>query len=202
MLFKTKNGELVQSSIYKDIELLNFVSPCCPDSSIEQVELIELQNKRKELLDEYRKKQPFRVSVGKSKWIDYNEFKPEYNLREILNDEIVIEFDSEDRNSTWEAINQTAINLYQAGYSFEIWDHNGRSPHLHIHNLPILDLNQERRQLFKKIFIRKYVPLEYLGKVDISLTGIHLVAIEFSEHWKKKYGIKKLIHKFNLKEDF
>jgi len=40
-------------------------------------------------LDNYKKKQPFRVSTGKSKWIDYEKFNPRYNLREILKDEII-----------------------------------------------------------------------------------------------------------------
>jgi len=158
--------------------------------------LSELEQKRKTLLDYYRTKQPFRVSIGKS-WINYEQFNPEYNLREILNDEIVIEFDNEDKNLTWSAIDLTAVNLYKDNISFKIWDHGGKSPHLHIHDLPIKNLDNNKRSLFKKLFIRKYVPIEYIKWVDISLTGIHLIAIEWQNHWKGCYGVKELLHEFN-----
>lgn len=183
---------------YKTFELLNFVKPKCSTSSFEQVEQVEL---RKNKLEEYRKKQSFRVAIGKNKWIEYKEFNPDHNLREILNDEIVIEFDTPDQNKAWEGINFTAINLYRAGYTFEVWDHKGKSPHLHIHNLPIQDLSQEKRVLFKKMFIRKYVPKDYLTCVDISLTGIHLIAIEWANHWKGCYGIKELLFEFDPIKD-
>ena len=117
-----------------------------------------------------------------------------------MNDEIVIEFDTEDKNKAWEGINFTAINLYKARISFEIWDHKGKSPHLHIHNLPIASLEKEKLRLFKKLFIRKYVPRDYLGCVDLSLTGIHLIALEYQQHWKGKYSTKKLLHEFKPNE--
>ena len=158
--------------------------------------LTNFETKRKELLDHYRKKQPFRVAIGKSKWIPYESFDPAYNLREVLNDEIVIEFDTDNTDIAWRGINFTAINLYKAGIVFSIWDHEGRSPHLHIHNLPIAHLEPDKRSLFKKVFIRTYVPLEYLKYVDISLTGVHLLRIEWSPCWKNKYGIKELLHEF------
>lgn len=154
---------------------------------------MEYENLRKQHLESLKLKQPFRVATGKSQWIDYTNFKKEYNLREILNDEIVIEFDSEDLEVVVKAISQTGLNLYNAGYTFEYWDHGGKSPHLHIHDLPFKNLSASDRSSFKKIFIKKYVPLEYLHLVDISLTGIHLIALEWAEHWKGKYSIKKLI---------
>ncbi len=155
-----------------------------------------LEKKRKELLDKYKMKQNYKIAIGKTAWIDYEEFNPEYNLRQILNDEIVIEFDTDDQNKAWEGINFTGINLLKANISFEVWDHEGKSPHLHIHNLPISNLDEEKRRTFKKLFIRKYVPLEYLGCVDYSLTGNHLIAIEWCGHWKKCYGFKVLLSKF------
>jgi len=160
------------------------------------IQLSEYEVKRKQLLDSYAKKQHFRVAKGKSEWIPYTQFDPRYNLREILDEEVVIEFDSDDRNLTWSAINLTAVNLYRAGIKFEIYDHQGKSPHLHIHNLPISHLDTDKRKLFKKIFIRTYVPKEYLKYVDLSLTGIHLVAIEWAWHWKNKYGHKILVNKW------
>lgn len=155
---------------------------------------------RKELLQTYLKKQPFRVAVGKSQWIPYTHFEENYNLREILNDEVVIEFDEkhfkgtleEFKEFSWKATLDTGVKLYQAGYTFEIWEHGGKSPHIHIHNLPIGHLSPEKRALFKKLFIRKYVDLDFLPFVDISLTGIHLIALEWANHWKGKYKVKEL----------
>lgn len=155
---------------------------------------------RKDILDRYRLKQPFRVAVGKSTWQQYNTFDERYNLREILDDEIVIEFDCTDLEIVTRAISQTGINLRKAGYVFEYWDHKGKSPHLHIHDLPIAQLPADKRALFKKMFIRKYVPVEFLPYVDFSLTGIHLIAIEWAQHWKGCYDVKKLVHVFDEKE--
>lgn len=154
-----------------------------------------------------RTKQPFRVAKstsemkGKWYWFGNNKYL-DWNLREILDSEIVIEFDTEDKNKAWEGINFTAVNLYNAGISFEIWNHNGKSPHLHIRNLPIEQLSKEELKIFKRIFIEKCVPKEYLDCVDFSLCGIHLVALEWTNHWKGKYNIKILINKFNPKENF
>ena len=189
---------IVQCSYPNRYEQLNNLMPHSSDSSIEQTELL---NNREYLLNEYRKVQPFRVSTGKKLWVDYEKFKPEYNLREILNNEIVIEFDSPYLNLNWEAINETAINLYKANITFEIWDHKGKSPHLHIHNLPLSTLDKEKRAIFKKVFIRTYVPKKYLPFVDLSLTGIHLIALEWAFHWKGCYDFKKLLYKFEPIQD-
>jgi len=171
-----------------------------------EILLTEFEKKRKDLLDFYRLKQPFKVSTGQkhiingeekfAKWFDYETFDPKWKLREILKDEIIVEFDTNDQDEAFEGINFTSVNLYKEGIVFEVWDHGGKSPHLHVHNLPIAHLEKDKLRLFKKLFIRKYVPLEYLGCVDYSLTGIHLLAIEWVNHWKNKYGVKKLLHKF------
>ncbi len=143
----------------------------------------------------------FRVSIGKSQWYWYNEYEERYNLREILNNEICIEFDVDDQNTAWEAINLTGVNLYRAGYTFEIWDHKGKSPHLHLRNLPISHLSKDELRLFKKVFIKEFVPKAYHDFVDYSLTGIHLIAVEWANHWKNKYGVKRLLFKFEPLEE-
>lgn len=156
---------------------------------------------RRERLDAYKQKQPFRVTIGKSAWQTYEKFDERYNMREILDDEIVCEFDCDDLEIVVRAISQTGLNLLNAGYVFEYWEHGGKSPHLHIHNLPIKHLSPSDRAMFKKIFLKKYVPVEYLQYVDMSLTGIHMIALEWSEHWKGCYGVKRLIQVFKLEKD-
>ncbi len=168
-----------------------------------------IEEKRRYRLFQLRNKQPLRVTIGKSKWLFYENFDDRFNncnLREVLHDEIVIEFDDTKWNKTlqefkdvisWPGINFTAVRLYEAKISFEVWDHEGKSPHIHIHNLPITDLSKDDRKLWKETFVKYYTPEEYKDYVDTSLCGIHLVALEWSYHWKGKYGIKRLLHKFN-----
>lgn len=162
------------------------------------MENINFELERQELLDAYKIKQNFRVSIGKSRWILYEKFNPAYNLREILQDEIVIEFDSTNLEYVMRAINATGIALFNGGYYFEWWDHGGKSPHLHIKNLGIpaaIKNDKDKLRNFKKAFIRTYVPAEF--QADESLCGVHLVAIEWALHWKGCYGIKKLISIFD-----
>lgn len=151
----------------------------------------------------YKLKENPRVSFGKNKW-KYWSGQP-VNLREILSDEVVIEFDMpKNMNSliqfqkeiSYPAVHLTGINLLKDNIDFEIWEHNGKSPHIHIHNLPISHLSNRDRKLWKQCFIRKYVPEEYHKFVDFSLCGIHLVALEYAKHWKRKYGIKRLLYHF------
>ena len=164
------------------------------------------------LLNELRKERPFRVAEGKSKWYQYERDMPiekYWNVREILSNEIVIEFDmpkdfegsiKDFQDISFEATNFTGINLSNAGIEFEVWDHKGKSPHIHIRNLPIAHLEKDKLKLFKKMFLKKYVPIEYHKYMDFSLCGTHLIAIEGVFHWKGKYDVKRLIHKFE-KED-
>jgi len=144
-----------------------------------------------------RTTQPFRVAYGKSSWKNYEIGDTRtWNLREILNNEIVIEFDTEDKVKALQGIHQTGINLFNAGITFEVWDHGGKSPHLHIRNLPIGHLPKDKLREMKKLFLKEFVPKEYLDCVDFSLCGIHLIALEWTNHWKNKYGVKRLLHKF------
>lgn len=167
----------------------------------DQILKYQYLSSRKALLSKLCLEQPFRVSVGKSKWVDYNEFKKDYNMREILQNEIVIEFDTLHNQRAWFASHETCINLFNAGYNFEVWCHGGKSPHIHVRNLPTHNVSGDNLRMFKKLFIRKYVPLEYMDIVDYSLTGIHMIAMEWQFHWKGCYGYKILLTSFGGAED-
>ena len=169
--------------------------------------------KQKYNLFQLRTKQPFRISNGKSHWfwfeLPHNYHKttedkpslPLIKLREILNDEVVIEFDDTDFAGTESefkefskiAIIETSINLLNENIKFKVWSHKGKSPHLHIQNLPIQQLNGDERKIWKETFVLHYTPKKYHKFVDLSLCGIHLIAVEWTNHWKKKYSIKKLV---------
>ena len=131
----------------------------------------------------------------------FEEFKKNKNLRHIKDNEIV--FDVDNRNLGFEAINFIGVNLYKAGYKFEIYYAEGqKSPHLHIKDIHYLDLEEEQLKKYKELFIKKYTPKEYLEFADFSLCAKHLVAEENKAHFKYK-TIKRLLGVFNEdKENF
>lgn len=165
----------------------------------------ELETKRKELLDKYAQKQDFWVwdCIEGHKWEIYNKFNPKYCLRQVLDDEIVLELDSDNLELVMKGISQIGLTLQAQGITFEYWDHEGtRSPHIHIHNLPIKHLNKEQRTAFKRAFAKQVA--SGLPYDDSLLTGKHMIALEYSQHWKsllpeshpkhRKTGIKLLVH--------
>jgi hypothetical protein len=123
-------------------------------------------------------------------------FRTRNNLKWIAQNEII--FDMDDRALGIEAINFIGINLYYAGYKFEIWYAEGqKSPHLHIKEIPHLEeLSPEQLKKYKELFIDKYCPSEYLSFADKSLCTKHLVAQEGLPHFKYK-TIKKLMGVWN-----
>ena len=115
--------------------------------------------------------------------------------RWIETDEIV--FDVDDREKGFKAINFIGIELCRANYYFQIWYcEGGKSPHLHVKNIIGLDLEKEQLREYKKLFMIKYVPREYLQFLDIQLTGKHRIAEENKPHYKYK-TIKKLLGIWN-----
>jgi len=166
------------------------------------ISCVDLEELRRYYLHQCKVQQPFRVSIGKSKWIWYDEFNPKYNLREILDNEIVIEFDTDNKRLANWATYLTAVSLVMHKIKFEVWDHKGKCPHIHIRNLPISHLNKEQRKKFKEFFIRKVTPDMFHNIVDLSLCGIHLVAMEWCEHWKGKYSTKVLLEEFDNEPKF
>jgi len=116
--------------------------------------------------------------------------------RWIESNEVVFDFDS--REFGFHGINFTGINLCNADYYFQIWYcEGGKSSHLHVKNIQGLeDLREEQLQKYKKLFMRKYMPIKYLKFLDIQLTGKHRIAEENKPHYK--YGtIKKLCGVWN-----
>lgn len=122
--------------------------------------------------------------------------------RWINNDEIVFDYDH--REQGFQGVNFTAINLYRAGYKFEVYYAEGqKSPHLHVKNIKGLEkLDSEQLRKYKKLFMKKYSPGEFLNYLDIQLTTKHRIAEENKLHYKYQ-TIKKLLSVFNEdKENF
>lgn len=120
---------------------------------------------------------------GFSKHEPFNSNKS-YKHRQGMPNEIRIEFDYEDNNKNWEAVNFTALKLNELGYSFAIfYTEGGRGPHLHIYDLDELEeLSYEQRIEYRNRFLTKtcgiYEPDR--GLCDEK----HLCALEFANHFK------------------
>lgn len=149
------------------------------------------------------------VSPGASperKWLlDYTEekYSPQINLLEIPKNLIVLEYDentkekeeADRRHSTKEQrlawIEEVKKKLEKEGIAYNLFDHQGKCPHIHI------ALNAVASPEHKKAIAFYYAPKESRDFMDISLlvSKRKLFPVPFAPHWK--YGtIKKLIKKF------
>jgi len=122
--------------------------------------------------------------------------------RMIEDNEVV--FDVDDRNEGFEVINDIGISLYQCNYNFKMWYAKGqKSPHIHVKNIQGLEgLDKDQLKEYKKLFIIKHCPKEYLKFLDIQICGAHRIATENELHYKYN-TIKKLFGVYNEdKENF
>jgi len=183
-----------------------------------ETKLVELREK---MLNEFKQQQEFLITSGKydekqdkvfyMKWKVYKNFLCAYNLRQVLKNEVIIEFDFDDKAYTLDdmrrlsnqAIEITKQSLKNNNISFEIWDFNGKSPHLHIKNLPISKYEDNVRPKIKLTIAKKYVPNEYHELIDTSNLGNKtMIALEWCQHFKKtkggiNRGVKTLIYSYN-----
>lgn len=123
-------------------------------------------------------------------------FMQRNNLREIERNEVV--FDVDNREIGFQAINEIAVRLSKEGYKFMIYYAKGqKSPHLHLKEIPKLDLlNREQLKKYKEMMLVKYTPEYALAFVDKSLCGVHCVACEEMPHFKYETE-KRLIGVYN-----
>jgi putative DNA primase/helicase len=139
---------------------------------------------------------------------DEDNFPKDAKVRAVKKDEIVIEFDEPiTRVEAVESVKTTYDKLCSLGYSVEVYDHNGVSPHLHVKNIKGLDeLTHEQRKKYILAFCDKYVLPKYRKYTDESFTDkFRWVALENVQHYKGNEkgidrGVKKLIHS-NEKHD-
>ena len=170
-------------------------------------------DKVKALLEQYAKKQRFRYGqTVHDKW-GQQYYKKSIDgsrviLREILNDEIVIEFDGQQyienygldkfRKAAETLINKTIENLKSRAFSFRAYDHGGKCPHIHLFLSGLNKHEGAELKTIKEKFIESVIPeTPELISYDASLCGTHLIAMEYQPHWK--YGTVKQIF---LEEDY
>ena len=139
-----------------------------------------------------------------SPWVTYTGHITTENLRWVLPNEVVIEFDTKKEGDkdepTAEVVRAEALLWIEKlktffldrKTSFKITDHGGKSPHFRfiINNLE--NYTEEIRTEYKKHVIDKILQaIKFESKIlqpDKSLTTNHMLALEFKPHFKKKYN--------------
>ncbi|MFA6023107.1 MAG: phage/plasmid primase, P4 family [Candidatus Pacearchaeota archaeon] len=164
----------------------------------------QIQNKHREWLKSHEGKR-YKVcdkkeNIDKSKWKkDYRDEKydPQINLIEINENELVGEIDEESKikenrgkvctkEERYKWIDETIAKLESENVGYDLFDHKGKCPHIH------LFLNKEANKNKKESILKYYFPKDSWEFVDTSLCGSHLIAVPYSPHYK--YGtIKDLI---------
>ena len=110
-------------------------------------------------------------------------------LREIAPNEIVIEFDTDNYLEMNRAFRITINRLKYHKYNFKVYDHSGRSPHIHVYNIIGLeDVDFDVNRMYKKLFLQKYANFACTD-VAINTKETQAIALEFAPHFK--HGVVK-----------
>lgn len=135
------------------------------------------------------------------KWLENykdEKYNPNINLIEVDGDELIIEFDEnpnkqcEDKTKTStqeqrdKAIEKTIEKLKEENVGYDLFDHKGKCKHIHVY------LNKPATKEQKESIIKYFVPKEFFDFVDLSLCGVHLIAVPYCKHWRHK-TIKELV---------
>jgi len=122
--------------------------------------------------------------------------KSQSKVRTIAPNEIVIEFDTDDTTRVDLLIRRTIKRLQKNQISYFMFNHGGRSPHIHIIDVSGLELlDTALITQYKKTFIEIYCSVWdcVYPEVDLSLTtNSHIIAREFYPHFKHN-NIKELV---------
>jgi len=131
---------------------------------------------------------------------DYS-FNSEWDTRNILLSEGVIEIEKGDWKINIKGFWDTCINLIKNKIHFAVFYAEGmRTPHIHIYDLFPDCKDWAEKEMAMAIFCRKIVPFEYFHLIDTALWGEHPIALEFSKHYK--YGtMNKLLFEYPFRED-
>ncbi len=121
---------------------------------------------------------------------------PTFSLREQMQDEIIIESDSPHRNRAMFQMKTIMTRLKRDNYTYFVFDHGGKCPHLHIYDILGLDkIASETRSLYINEFLNVYAPFPEIDRAFAK--SRQLIATEFQQHWKTDkypfYGVKELV---------
>jgi len=156
----------------------------------------------KEINTKYLKKHYERVGTfhtrynlfGRHRWIPYNskvykEFYEGKRLfpghREVLRDEVVLDFDTPIRKDRDECIYNLNERLLTNNVAFSLWKTGGKGVHYHILFEELGEMSAGNRSLMKHLLIRHYCwGLIDKARIDFQLCGKHLVRSEGGKHEK------------------
>jgi hypothetical protein len=123
---------------------------------------------------------------------DRTRFNGECKLREIAKNEIVIEFDTSSRALALHYTKVAMARLNYRNYNFSVFDHGGRSPHIHVYN--VVGLEEQDPEViseYKRLFLGQIAPFKETD-VGLNTATSHLVATEYQEHFKH-HRVKQLL---------
>jgi len=117
---------------------------------------------------------------------DYVQSK-KYNHRSVLDKEVVIEFDEEDKSLNRKLADEVCKRLKADGITFAKWDSGNKSIHVHC----LIDYGEVKNlQLLKKVFMRYYSKdLKYSPDLRLASPN-HLVRAEHGVHEKTGFTKK------------
>ena len=114
-----------------------------------------------------------------------------YNHRSILRNEVVVEFDNEDKKKNETFINAVRKSLHKDGISYHLWFSGGKSYHLHF---LINTKTASNIKLLKTVILRYYSEgLPELPDMRMADNN-HLIRAEYGLH-ENKGTYKKLVFK-------
>lgn len=117
---------------------------------------------------------------------NYSPFKS-YNHRTILPQEVIIEYDTDNKEDNKKYVDIIAKRLLDDGIEYIKWDTSNKSVHLHT----LVDIKEAGNvQLLKKVFVRHYCEGLPVPDLRLCVDG-HLVRAEYGVH--EKTGKKKHI---------
>lgn len=141
------------------------------------------------------------IEIRKDQKVCFDCFKKAKNLRHIRRNELVLDCDNQLGFGNL-AIRQVALMMCVKGYRIEIWNHQGKSYHIHIKDIPFIsELPDKANVRYKELVIKKYIAeaIHYVGDkdyfkdFDFSVCRIdHLIAEENKPHHRSKQ-VKKLV---------
>lgn len=116
----------------------------------------------------------------------YSPHKP-YNHRQILRNEVVIEYDEDDPDKNLRLIQDIEKRLKRNNIAYSLWFSGGKSYHLHI----MLDIPKDADVGFvKRMWVFHFTT--GLPRPDMQLFGNHLIRAEYGVHEKTQRVKKRL----------
>lgn len=132
--------------------------------------------------------------INEGEYYDGINFKSEWNTRDILLNEAVIEIEGKDFEKNLRRTYQVSINLLRKGIHHTVFYSEGmRTPHIHAYNLLPQVQTWSEKIIVMELLCRDVVPFEYFHLVDRALWGEHTIALEFAKHYRTG-KIKKLLY--------